>query len=52
MRRCAGNDSLVSADALLPDRGDHCLIHPVRGAQLEFLALLIEHVNCAAISRR
>src|SRR6266566_4675640 len=52
LRRRPGNDSLVGADALLPDRGDHCLVRAMRCTKLEFTAFLVEHIDGAAIGCR
>src|SRR5260370_24075351 len=50
--RRPSNDSLVGADALLPDGTDHCLVRAMRCTKLEFLAFFVEYVDRTAIGRR
>src|SRR5216683_2177122 len=44
--------SFLRPNALVPYRGDHCRVHAVGGTQIEFLTLVIEHVNRTGIGLR
>src|SRR5262249_17127110 len=44
------NDSVVGTNGLITDRGNHRLVRGMVCRKPEFLALVIEYVNCTALS--
>ena len=52
LQRRLAEHRLAQPDVLVLDRRDQRLIHAVAGAQLEFLAGLIKHKDCAGLSAR